>query len=437
MAERLMGDSVESDICIIGAGPAGLSAAVAALERVSSVTVVDENVHPGGQIWRHDQIKGESPELRVLMNRLPRERVNLISSATVIAAPAKGRLIAETPHGATPISYQRLILATGARERFLPFPGWTLQNVIGVGGLQALVKGGLKIADQRIVIAGSGPLLLAVAAYLKQVGARVVLIAEQAPRRRLIRFGLSLFSNPARLGQALTLKRQLSGIPYLTDCYPVAADGEDKVRRVILQQGAKIWQVECDYFACSFHLLPNLELASLLNCGIEAGRVVVDNSQRTSEPDIYSAGEATGVGGLELSILEGRIAGYMASGNLPGAARLFRRRDRARRFARLLDQTFASTAVLRELPSDQTIVCRCEDVALGSLREHRSWKAAKLQSRCGMGSCQGRICGPAVEMLLGWQPDSVRPPALAARLDTLLLTAELAEGQNTQEWSKE
>lgn len=433
MAERL----VETDICIVGAGPAGLAAAAAALERSPAVTIVDDNPDPGGQIWRNDRRTGRHPEVLALLERMPVERIHWINGGTIVAAPGPGSLLAETLNGPQTISYRRLILATGARERFLPFPGWTLPNVVGVGGLQALVKGGLEIAGSRVVLAGSGPLLLAVAAYLRKMGAQVLAIAEQAPRRRLIRFGLSLLTNPRRLGQAISLKRQLGDIPYLTDCYPVAADGEEQVRRVILQQGAKIWQVDCDYLACAFHLVPNLELASLLDCRIASGRVVVDKYQQTSTPNIFSAGEATGVGGLDLSLVEGRIAGYVASGNLPAAQRLTGQRDRARRFADLLERTFVPTEVLRELPSDRTIVCRCEDVSLGSLRHHQSWRAAKLQTRCGMGPCQGRVCGPAVEWLLGWRHESVRPPVLPARVETLLGSVNSGKDPTSSDWRME
>lgn len=433
MAEAL----VEHDICIVGAGPAGLAAAAAALERAPAVTIVDDNPQPGGQIWRSDLRKGRHPELQALLQQLPPERIRWVTSGAVVAAPQPDRLLVETVDGPRLIGYRRLILATGARERFLPFPGWTLPNVTGVGGLQALVKGGLEIAGRRVVIAGSGPLMLAVAAYLRERGAAVLAIAEQAPRRRLVRFGLALLSSPARLGQAIRLRRQLAGIPYLTDCYPVAADGQEQVKRVILQQGAKIWQVECDYLACSFHLVPNLELPGLLNCRLVAGRVAVDKHQQTSIPNILCAGEATGVGGLDLSLLEGRIAGYVASGNEAAARRLLGRRDRARRFASLLESTFAPTEVLRELPSDRTIVCRCEDVSLGALRPHQSWRAAKLQTRCGMGPCQGRICGPAVETLLGWRHDSIRPPVLATRLENLLATGQAGEPPSNQDWRTE
>lgn len=410
---------VEADIAIVGAGPAGLAAAAAATKRSTRVLLIDDNPRVGGQIWRADHRAGDHPAAMAQLAGIPAGRLRRLGAASIVAATPR-ELLAETPDGARRVRFDRLIIATGARERFLPFPGWTLPNVMGAGGLQALVKGGLPIAGKRVVIAGSGPLLIPVAALLRERGAEVLAIAEQAPRRRLFRFGLAVLADPAKLIQALAYWRALRGIPYLTDCYPVAADGDQYVRRVILQQGAKIWQVECDYLAAGFHLVPNLELAELLGCRLASGRLAVDRWQQTSIGHILAAGEVTGIGGLELSLVEGAIAGHVAAGDEVAARRLFRKRARAHRFAEVLDRAFALGEVLKELPLERTIVCRCEDVALESLRPHQSWRAAKLQTRCGMGACQGRICGPAVEYLLGWRRESVRPPILSARLESLL-----------------
>jgi NADPH-dependent 2,4-dienoyl-CoA reductase/sulfur reductase-like enzyme len=137
-------------------------------------------------------------------------------------------------------------------------------------------------------------------------------------------------------------------------------------------------------------------------------------------PHVYAAGEATGIGGLELSLVEGEIAGLAAAGKHQAARNLFGVREKQQRFARILNETFALRAELRDLAAGETIVCRCEDVAFERLREHDSWRAAKLQTRCGMGPCQGRICGAAVEFLFGWRAESVRPPILPVRVESLL-----------------
>ncbi len=412
------------DILIIGAGPAGLAAAATAAQSGQRVTIVDDNPARGGQIWRGDERRPPTPEAAAWFSKVEAAKVNFISGARVFAHPAPGRLLAETVAGACELRYDKLILATGARERFLPFPGWTLPGVTGAGGLQALVKSGLPITGRRVVVAGSGPLLMAVAAYLKKQGAEIVLIAEQAPLHRLLRFSFGLSGEFKKILQALDLKSELAPVPLLTGCWPVAAHGSDKLTSVTLRRGRRAWNVACDYLACGFHLVPNLELAALLSCEIEDRRVRVDDDQQTSVQDIYCAGEATGIGGLELSLIEGQIAGFAATGNLREAEKFFAARRKAQRFAELLNQTFALRDELKTLPQSDTIICRCEDVTLERLQQHAEWRAAKLHTRCGMGPCQGRVCGTAVEFLLGWKNESVRPPAFPVRLASLAATTQ-------------
>ena len=413
-----MSSGAVADVLIVGAGPAGLAAAWRAASNGLSVTVIDDNPSAGGQIWRGEERTPSSSEARIWFDRIRSVNIRFIRGARIFQQTQPGKLLAETSNGVTELSYSNLILATGARERFLPFPGWTLPNVMGAGGLQALAKTGLSIEGKRVVIAGSGPLLLAVAAYLCDHGANVLLIVEQASRSRLARFGTSLIAT-SKLAQAFELKRKLKGIRYLTGCWPVAAHGEEKLVSVTLQRGNNRLQVECDYLACGFHLVPNLELAELLGCKIENGAVSVDESQQTSVPQIYAAGEATGIGGLELSLTEGEIAGLSAAGRHDEMRTLFSVRTRQKKFARILNETFALRDELKQLVASDTIVCRCEDVSFATLQAHESWRSAKLQARCGMGPCQGRVCGPAAEFLFGWKVESVRPPVFPVRVESL------------------
>ena len=164
-------------VLVIGAGPAGLAAAYRAAENGLRVAVLDDNPAAGGQIWRGGEEKVESREAQAWFDRIRSVDIQLINGARVFQQPRARTLLAETRTGVCELNYEKLILATGARERFLPFPGWTLPNVMGAGGLQALVKTGLTIEGKRVVVAGSGPLLLAVAAYLRAHGAEVLLIA--------------------------------------------------------------------------------------------------------------------------------------------------------------------------------------------------------------------------------------------------------------------
>ena len=409
---------MNSDVLIIGAGPAGLAAAWRAATVGLSVVVVDDNPNPGGQIWRGEQKKPSSREAQIWFERIRSVNIRFIFGVRIFQQTHPGQLLAETSSGVTELSYTNLILATGARERFLPFPGWTLPNVMGAGGLQALVKTGLSIEGKKVVIAGSGPLLLAVAGYLVERGADVLLIAEQASSLQLARFGISAIG-AGKSAQALELKRRLKGVKYLKGCWPVAAHGKEKIESVSLFRGGKTWQVNCDYLACGFHLVPNLELAELLSCKVKDGAVVVDEFQQTSVPHVYAAGEATGIGGLELSLVEGEIAGLAAANKRDEARKLFGVRTKGQGFARILNETFALREELRNLATPETIVCRCEDVNFGRLTKHDSWRAAKLQTRCGMGPCQGRVCGSAVEFLFGWKVRSVRPPVFPVRVESM------------------
>ena len=395
------------DIVVVGAGPAGLAAARRAAAEGAHVAIVDDNPQPGGQIWRAGA-QGVSSQAAAWMTA----GVTWICGQHVVAAPSHGRLTLEE----SGIAYSRLILATGARELFLPFPGWTLPNVMGAGGLQAMAKAGLPVRDKRVIIAGSGPLLLAVAKYMREHGAIVRLIAEQASHPSLAGFAWKLARHPDKLAQALQLKMSLAGIRQLTSCWPVAAHGSGQLESVTLRRRNTTWNEPCDYLGCGFGLIPNLELPALLGCRTGSAGVAVNEYQQTSVTNVYAAGEVTGIGGLELALVEGQIAGLAAAGRHEEAGPLFAARQEHRAFAQALESAFALRAELRTLPADDTFVCRCEDVTFGRVRACAGWREAKLHTRCGMGPCQGRVCGGAAKFLLGWDAGSVRPPLFPARI---------------------
>ena len=425
------------DVAVVGAGPAGIAAACVAAESGARVGVVDDNPAAGGQIWRrsieHSTAEHSNAEhspsaaATKWRGRLERAGVTFIYGAKVVARESADVLVAETWERTLKLKFAKLVIATGARERFLPFPGWTLPGVMGAGGLQALVKSGLSVSSKRVVIAGSGPLLLAVAEYLRRAGARVLLIAEQAPAARIRGFAARLLLHPAKIWQAMRLKLALSGVPYHFGMWPVAAGGAEKVEWVELVCNGKKTRVACDYLACGFHLVPNVELAELLGCEINGGFVRVNELQETSVPGIFCAGEPVGIGGVEAALIEGQIAGYAAARNVTKACAFFAERGAARQFTGLLARTFALRDELRELCSPDTLVCRCEDVSHERLAKYSDWRSAKLQTRCGMGACQGRVCGAAVEFIFGWRAESVRPPIFPARVESLAALSGVKE----------
>ena len=411
-------ETKQFDVLVVGGGPAGIAAAVSAAQAQLRVAMVDDNPALGGQIWRGESANSAS-EASLWIQKVQASAIELFSGTRVFDQPEANVLRAQTPDGCCELQYRKLILATGARERFLAFPGWTLPNVMGAGGLQALVKGGLPVTGRRVLVAGTGPLLLAVAAHLKKHGAKVVAICEQASRVSLARFGFTLLNQRGKISQALTLRKELSGVRFISGAWPISAQGNGALESIVIARGESTETIACDYLACGFHLVPNTELASLLGCRLQGGFVQVDQWQKTSVSNVYCAGEPTGIGGVERALVEGQIAGFAAAGLESSAQQRFGARRKLQKFAQILNRTFAVRPELKSITASQTIVCRCEDVTYGRLAQHGSWRAAKLQTRCGMGPCQGRVCGPATEFLLGWTPDSVRPPIFPAKLEHL------------------
>lgn len=403
---------VATDVLVIGAGPAGIAAACTAAEAGVRVDVIDDNPAAGGQIWR-----GGGPATSGWLERLTRSGASLHPATAVIDVAAREAgppaVIARGAAGVDVWEARTIVLATGARERFLPFPGWTLPAVVGAGGLQALVKQGLDVRGRRIVIAGTGPLLLAVAALLVERGARVVAVAEQAALSRLVRFAAALVAHPAKLVQAAGIRRAVGPV-LRTGTFPLAVRPAGEAVVVTLASGRPGGErrddLPCDLVACGFGLVPNVEIARALGCEVHAGGIAVDGFGSTTVSGVVAAGECTGVGGVDKSLIEGRIAGLVAASRRDQAIALLREQRRWRRFAATLEEAFALDRRLGGLTEADTVVCRCEDVVAGRLACHRSWREAKLMTRIGMGPCQGRVCGPAAETLFGWSPDDVRPP---------------------------
>jgi D-hydroxyproline dehydrogenase subunit alpha len=404
---------MRAEVAIIGAGSAGIFAARAAA-RKAEVLVLDDNLRPGGQIWRRNP----------LLTALP-GNVTLKTGVRVLG-PWQGRsLLLETPDGPAILEYDRLILATGARELFLPFKGWTLPNVIGAGALQALIKEGWNIRGKRIVIGGTGPLLLAVAALARKQGGKVLYILEQAPANRVLAFASRTALYPSKAAQTVKLGSE-AFLNYRTSSFVVEAIGNDRLTAVAYQIAEKRYQVECDIAAVGYGLIPNNELPVLLGCETRDGYVVVDNDQRTTVASLFAAGEITGIGGVEKSVIEGEIAGLRSTGQ--PADHCWRHLNRSRQFVKLLEKSFRLSPALRNLATDDTILCRCEDVSFGEVNRFQSWRLAKLQCRIGMGPCQGRVCAPAFSFLCGTgasntEPMSVRPPIFATHLENLIPSA--------------
>lgn len=399
-----MTTSPADSVTIIGAGPAGLAAAAAARRAGARVALLDAGTRIGGQYWRHRD--GHSPVP-------PHLRQDLRPGHAVWHVEPNGDgFTTHTTEGE--VRSRTVIVATGAYDRQLPFPGWTLPGVFTAGGAQALLKGdGVPVGD-RVVVAGTGPFLLPVAAGL---GARAVGVFEAGSPIGFARHPLAVARNPGRLAEGAQYLRVLRKhrVPFHTRTTVVAAHGDDRVRAVTVAKLDRDWrpvvqrEIECDALAVGYGFTPQLDLPLQLGCDttVDADGSLVattDEWQRGSVAGVYLAGEVCGVGGARLSVVEGEIAGTHAAGAVPDR-RLLRRRSALRAFAAAMHDTYRIGAGWQDWLTDDTLVCRCEEVAVRAVRESvvdlgaTDARGVKLLARPGMGLCQGRVCGYATACL--------------------------------------
>ena len=414
-------------LVVVGAGPAGLAAAEAAAQQGVSVLLLDAVERSGGQVWRAQQ--GQlPPEAAARLARLQALGVTLWTRTRVVGVLPGRRLRLDHGDAASVLSAPGLVLATGARELLLPFPGWTRPGVHGAGGLQALVKGGWPVRAQAVLVAGAGPLLLASAASLVQAGARVLEIAHETEAADLRPFaGQLLRHHPDVLLQAAALARQLWRVPQRTGWRVLQAlgDGDDGPLRAVtlLHRSGRTRTVPCQALAAGWGLVPQTDLAQALGCALSHGPgpqpIRVNDQQASSVPGVWAAGECTGLAGMACALLTGTLAGLAAASALQGTPLAITPEQqhalaRQRRYADLVARSFALGPATPARWDDQTLICRCEDVPWGRLKDQADLHSAKLASRCGMGHCQGRLCWSALDGLVPAAPARPARPLLGA-----------------------
>ena len=342
-----------------------------------------------------------------------------------------------------------MVLATGAYDRVLPFPGWDLPGVYSAGAAQALAKGQRVAVGRRVVVAGTGPFLLPVAESLVGVGAEVVELLEANRLSTVLRgwrtdplVARSKVIEGARYAGLLARRR----IPLKHGRTVIAAHGVDRVEAVTTVRLDKNWnpipgteqRVEADAVCLGFGFTPQLELAVSARCDLGTGpdggpAVVVDDHQQTTSPGIFAAGELTGIGGADLAAAEGRVAGAAAAGSIPTSSHKEEVLQR-KRFAAALAAAYPVMDGWVRWSRAETLVCRCEGVTRGEVedavgvREVTGTRSLKLTSRAGLGICQGRVCSRTVAALAApaVPPDHNRPIAQPVRLEDLA-TAETLE----------
>ena len=455
------------DVVVVGGGPAGLAAAAAAVRAGCAVALVDAARDLGGQYWRHRPGRLDGTPARttfaVLAETARSGATHLAEHEVWTVGTDSHGFVVHAISGSTErtLSGAAIVLATGATDRQLPFPGWELPGVFTAGGAQALHKGHGVRVGRRVVVAGTGPFLLPVAAGLGADGARIVGVVEANATSGWLSRLPAVARNPGRITEAAAYRAKLatSGARYRTGCAVVAAHGDTHIESVTVARLDADWRVRpgtswtlrCDALAVGWGFTPRIELALGLGCSTRIdfdGSVVVDvgDDQATSVPGVYVAGEACGVGGAALAVAEGEIAGFAAAAALdhkstPDPDRARRDRARLRAFAAAMHHVYPIRDGWRGWLEPHTLVCRCEEVPVRAVVEavHElgatDARSVKLFSRTGMGWCQGRICGYATSRLAALEsgepatePDLAhRPLAVPVPLGLLARSTETRE----------
>lgn len=425
-----------TDIAVIGAGPAGMAAAKIAARSGAAVTLIDEYPDLGGQYLKGAHHVSQSVatsqserRARALMHELGRLNLEL-RTQTLVWGLEGHRLALAGPNGLERLDAGAVVIAAGARELVMPFPGWTIPGVMTLGAAQIMVKAHATLPGQRVLLAGSGPLLLAAAKQLADAGAEVLAVIEAA---RLVQ---ALPHIPASWGHWDRLKegwhywgtmRRLK-IPYQFGRTVVRAGGRERVTSVAVARldryGRPLSGTETEYsvdaVGLGFGFIPNVELTQLAGCEHAFDHrkggwtPVVDQTMQTTVPGIFAAGETAGIAGAQAAMLTGQVAGLAAAsalGFVPPEV-LSRRLEelamplrRARRFGAVLNTLFSPPQGLSAMAAEDTILCRCEDVSVGKARSAiqsgaHTLDALKNEHRVGQGPCQGRTCGPLLARMI-------------------------------------
>jgi thioredoxin reductase/bacterioferritin-associated ferredoxin len=428
------------DLAVVGAGPAGGTAALEAARHGLSVALIDESSAPGGQVWRapaHGLAAGTDADaaagaaLRTAIDKSPVQRV-LGARVWLIGRDGPDWRIDLVRDGnPETIDANALLLATGAHERIVPFPGWTLPGVIGLAGATILLKSQKTLPGSRVLVAGCGPLLAVVAAGILKAGGQVAAVVDLDARADWMAALPALAARPDLLarGAGWVARIVRAGVPILSRHTVIAAEGEGAVQRVHVapcdRDGAPVPGVapsmfEVDALAIGHGLVPDTAATRLLRAQHRfdpdrgGWHAVRDTDMRASLPGLWLAGEVGGIGGAAVAELTGRLAGASiahAAGRLDAATFAS---DTAAVRARLEKAARAGTAMARRMrPREgmvaaippQTVVCRCEDVTRAELEDAiaagaREVNQLKQWTRCGMGPCQGRMCGEAAAGIL-------------------------------------
>lgn len=462
----------ECDLAVIGAGPAGIAAACLAADLGLSVVVLDEQGEPGGQIYR--AIETARTVRPNMLDHLGRDYacggslVDRFRSSGVAYMPdafvwdvGRDRVVNYSRGGRSQaLRARHVLVATGAVERPVPIPGWTKPGVLTVGALQILLKAQGLAPDGRVVLAGSGPLLLLLAAQYAAVGIAPASIVETVPRGRYLTAApklLSALRTPGYLRKGIEMMRAVrsAGVPIYRGATGLRIEGHHKAEALVFMKGGREHRVAADVFALHQGVVPNQQITRALGCDHdwdEAQRCFrprLDEWFGTSIEGVSAAGDGGGIGGAKAAEIRGRLAALGIATRL-GALDIENRDRRALADRAALSRDLAIRPLLDTLytptvefltPADDVTICRCEEVTAGAIRRAVQLgcpgpNQAKSFLRCGMGPCQGRVCGLVVTEIIAAERNlgpreigyyRIRPPLKPLTLGELAALDEDAE----------
>jgi len=428
----------QTDIAIIGAGPAGVAAAVTAAHAGAQVTLLDESPRAGGQYYKQPALDAKDKQFpptvaenirkgRELLSDLQHSNINFQHSTLVWNVLPEERILnLYGPQGAQNLQAKRIIIAAGAYERVIPFTGWTKPGVTTVGGAQLLLKSqGLKIG-QRLLLAGTGPLLQLAAVQFMEAGMEVAAILELQSRKEFLLKAPKLWGHWDKLGQGMANQKRLleAGIPFKFGYTVAEATGDEEVNGAVIMKvngkGIPVLgseeTIEVDTICLNYGFAPAVELARVAGCTMVFDKyfgsfaIETNENLETSVNAFFVAGETRGIGGVEVALLEGKLAGAIAGSQLGftpkvDESNLRKEQQQARKAVAALGTMFPLKSGLCKLVKDEVHVCRCEEVTAGEVRRAIEMGVTQLNqlkpwTRVGMGRCQGRICGGILNQML-------------------------------------
>jgi NADPH-dependent 2,4-dienoyl-CoA reductase/sulfur reductase-like enzyme len=423
---------VASDVVVIGAGPAGLRAVEALARGGLRPLLIDEAERPGGQIYRQPpQGATRSPEalygfeankavaLHAILARLG-DAVDY-RPRTLVWNVFERRLDTFGPGGRGVVDFDKLVIASGAMNRILPFPGWTLPGVFTLGAAQIALKAQGVTIGQRVALVDAGPLLPLITYQYAKAGAEIAAVLDVTPLSAKLKNAPGLLVEARTLAKGVwyMMRNVVSGLTICSDVRAIGVEGADRVRGLWWRDAVGVeHRVACDAVGASFGLRSETQLADLAGCAFAFDTVARqwlperDLSGRSSLPGIYLAGDGAGIGGADVAELQGERAALAVLEDLgrpidkPRIATLGRKLVRQARFRDALENAYPYPAHLVDDIADGEMICRCEGITAGTLRATARERGAhemnrlKALTRIGMGHCQGSVCGHAAAEIL-------------------------------------